>query len=251
MSLRPLPSDWSEQRETLRRIATHVLAQSRKRHDNLFDLEPSVGGFAIPAVGPARERVRVSGDLLVVERASGPALSDLVATTHVIPIDGSSIGELCAAVGFEPSAEFSAGPDTPVLGDLSTRLHLDSRAADALGEWYLLGQRAIDEAVASVASVDDPDATLGRLWPEHFDYGIDLEASPGVRINLGAAAGDSFHDEPYLYVGPWGADRPGPADYWNAPFGAVLGHADLGSATDPLDRAASFLREGIGHLRGK
>lgn len=252
MSLRPLPTDWPEQRETLRRIATHVLAQRRKTLDNLFDLEPSGGGFAIPPVGPDRERVRVSGGLLVLERATGPALSDLVATMTVMPIDGSSLGELCAAVGFEPSTDFSAGPDTPPLGDLGARLRLEAAAAVVLGEWYLLGQQAIDAAIGAVqGSGVEPDASLGRLWPEHFDYGIDLVAAPGVRTNLGAAAGDGFHEEPYLYVGPWDAERPGPADYWNAPFGAVLGHADLASASDPLDRAASFLAEGVTHLRGK
>jgi hypothetical protein len=248
MSLRPLPTDWPEQRETLRRLATHVLAQSRKRHDNLFDLEPSVGGFATPAAGPARERIRLSGGLLILERADGPALSDLVATTTVVPIEGSTLAELCDAAGFQPSADFSAGPDTPPLGDLGAPLHLDPVAAEALGEWYLLGRRAIDVAVASV---EQPDATLGRLWPEHFDYGIDLAAAPGVRANLGAAAGDAFHEEPYLYVGPWDDARPGPADYWDAPFGAVLGHADVAGSSDPLDRAASFLVEGLGHLRGK
>jgi hypothetical protein len=248
MSLHPLPADWSGNRETLRRIATHVLAQARKRQDNLFDLEPSIGGFATPSVGPERQRVRISGDLLVVERAIGPALSDLEASTTTERIGGSTLAELCATVGFEPTAEFSAGPDTPPLGDLDAPIRLDPAAADALGEWYLLGQRAIDIAVASV---EQPDATLGRLWPERFDYGIDLTVGRVGRVNLGAAAGDSFHDEPYLYVGPWEAERPGPADYWNAPFGAVLAHAEIASSADPVDRAATFLLEGIGHLRGK
>lgn len=253
MSLHPLPAEWAGNRETLRRIATHVLAQARKLGDNLFDLEPSIGGFATPAVGTERRRVRVSGDLLVVERAIGPALSDLKASTTTMPISGSTLAELCEMVGFEPSAEFSAGPDTPPLGDLDAAIQLDRAAADALGDWYLLGQRAIDIAVASI---EEPDATLGRLWPEHFDYGIDLTVGRGARTNLGAAAGDSFHDQPYLYVGPWdfgsGQDaRPGPADYWNAPFGAVLSHGEIASSADPVDRAATFLLAGIGHLRGK
>lgn len=72
---------------------------------------------------------------------------------------------------------------------------------------------------------------------------------PGVRCNLGAAAGDGFSDEPYLYVGPWDALRPGSADYWNAPFGAVLGYDDLDAAADPLGRAIEFLLAGITQLR--
>lgn len=248
MSLRRPPSDWHDQRTTLQRIATHVLAQARKRRDNLFDLVPASGGFSTPSVGPDRERVRLAGDLLVVERADGPSLSDLQASTTVTQVDGSSIVELCAAVGFVPSPDFSTGPDTPPLGDATAPLALDAAAADALGEWYLLGRRAID---AAVASVPDADATLGRLWPEHFDYAIDLAAQPDARVNLGAAAGDTFHEEPYLYVGPWNDERPGPSEFWNAPFGAVLAHADLAADADPLDRAASFLLEGLSHLAGK
>jgi hypothetical protein len=248
MMLASLPSDWPTERATLQRIATHVLAQARKRHDNLFDLVPSIGGFATPTVGADRERVRLSGDVLFVERASGASLSELTATTATVRIPGTSLSELCDAVGFEPDPDFSAGPDTPALGDPSTPLALLAASGAALGDWYLLGQRAIDQAVAGV---DGSEATLGRLWPEHFDYGIDLLARAGVRTNLGAAAGDGSHEEPYLYVGPWGDDRPGAADYWNASFGAVLSYADVAASDDPLDRAASFLVEGISHLRGK
>jgi hypothetical protein len=243
--LASLPSDWPTERTTLQRIATHVLAQARKRQDNLFDLVPSIGGFATPTVGADRERVRLSGDVLFVERASGASLSELTATTATIRIPGTSLSELCDAVGFEPDPDFSAGPDTPALGDPSTPLALLAASGAALGDWYLLGQRAIDQAVAGV---DGSEATLGRLWPEHFDYGIDLLARAGVRTNLGAAAGDGFHEEPYLYVGPWDAGRPGPAGFWNAPFGAVLGYQEVRSAAVPLERAASFFLDGLGHL---
>ena len=53
---------------------------------------------------------------------------------------------------------------------------------------------------------------MSRLWPEHFDFGIDLAAKLGVRENLRAAAGDGGLNEPYLFVGPWGPKRPGPAE---------------------------------------
>ena len=116
--------------------------------------------------------------------------------------------------------------------------------------------RAIDEVVASLPA---PEATVGRLWPEHFDYGIDLAAAPGVRCNLGAAAGDGFHAEPYLYVGPWGfaeggfsesaTPRPGPDGFWNAPFGAVLGFGDIDAADDPIRTAIEFFMTGIAALR--
>ncbi len=245
-NLHPLPDDWAAQRTTLRRIATHVLGQSRFRHDGLFDLTPLPGGFGTPPAGEQRERVRLVGGSLFVERVIGDDVGGLTASTEVVTVAASSIAELCSFIGFEPDPGFRVGNDTPPLGDPTEMLILDGLSAQLLGEWYLIGQRAIDEIVASVP---DPQASVGRLWPEHFDYGIDLAARPGVRCNLGAAAGDGFSDEPYLYVGPWDAARPGSADYWNAPFGAVLGYGELDAATDPLGRAIEFLLAGITQLR--
>jgi hypothetical protein len=245
-NLHPLPDDWGAQRATLQRIATHVLAQGRFRHDGLFDLTPLPGGFGTPPVGEQRERLRLVGGSLFVERVIGDDMSELTASTEVVTVAGSSIAELCRAIGFEPDPGFWVGGDTPPLGDPTGMLVLDSLSAQLLGEWYLIGQRAIDEVVASVPGAE---ASVGRLWPEHFDHGIDLAARPGVRCNLGAAAGDGFSDEPYLYVGPWDAARPGSADYWNAPFGAVLGYAQLDAAADPLGRAIEFLLAGITQLR--
>jgi len=242
----PLPADWGAQRATLQRIATHVLAQSRFRHDGLFSLQPLPGGFGTPFVGPARERVRLVGGSLLIERVSGADIHTAEATTQVVTVAGSTINELCRTIGFEPDAEFWVGGDTPPLGDPDEMLIVDGTVVQQLGEWYLLGQRAIDEALASVP---EPAASVGQLWPEHFDHGIDLDAAPGVRTNLGAAAGDSSHEAPYLYVGPWGPDRPGAEGYWNAPFGAVLGYDEIDAADDPLGRAIEFFLTGVGNLR--
>ena len=97
---------------------------------------------------------------------------------------------------------------------------------------------ASDRSTRSSPRCPHAEATVGRLWPEHFDYGIDLAAAPGVRCNLGAAGGDGFHAEPYLYVGPLrDPERPGATDYWNAPFGAVLGFGDIDAADDPIRTA--------------
>lgn len=246
MNFAPLPDDWPDQRDTLRFLATHLLAQARHRHDGLFDLVPSAGGFATPPVGPHRERVRLVGGSLFIERVSGDHISRLTATTEVVTVAANSLGELCARVGFTPDPDFWVGDDTPAARDPDQPIMLDGSATAALGEWYLLGQRAIDEVVASLP---DPDATVGRLWPEHFDFGIDLAAAPGRRCNLGAAAGDAFDAEPYLYVGPWGAERPGRADFWNAPFGATLSYGALDGADDPLRLAIEFFMTGIAALR--
>lgn len=241
-----LPADWPDQRVTLQRLAAHVLGQARFRHDGLFDLVALPGGLGTPPVGPQRERVRLVGGSMFVERVTGDDISSLTATTEVVTIAGSSIAELCGAIGFAPDPDFWVGADTPALGDPDEPIILDSLGAQVLGEWYLLGQRAIDEAIASVPGAD---ASVGRLWPEHFDYGVDLAAKPGVRTNLGAAAGDGFSEEPYLYVGPWDAARPGSADYWNAPFGAVVGYSELDSSDNPLGRAIEFFLHGVANLR--
>ena len=246
MNVGPLPDDWPDHRDTLHFLAAHVLGQARQRHDGMFDLVPSPGGFATPSVGPDRERVRLVGGSMLVERVAGETLRDATATTTVAQIAGSSLAELCQQVGFEPRPDFQVGNDTPPFRDPDAPIQLDGQATSILGEWYLLGQRSIDEVVASLPHAE---ATVGRLWPEHFDYGLDLDAAPGVRCNLGAAGGDGFHSEPYLYVGPHGPERPGATDYWNAPFGAVLGFGAIDAADDPISTAVEFLMAGIFLLR--
>ena len=246
MNFGQLPDDWPVQRETLRYLSAHLLAQARRRHDGLFDLTPSPGGFATPPVGPDRERVRLVGGSIHIERVSGADQGHSEATTTVESIAGNSLDQLAAAIGFEPNNEFSVGGDTPPLRDTTAPIALDSSAAEILGDWFLLGQRTIDEAVASLPQ---PEATVGRIWPEHFDYGIDIAALPGVRCNLGASAGDDFHAEPYLYLGPWDDLRPGSSEYWNAPFGAVLTFGELDVVADPVHVAIEFFMRGISALR--
>ncbi len=242
MNFHPLPDDWPDQRDTLHRLAAHLLAQARRRHDGLFDLVPSPGGFATPPVGPNRERVRLVGGSMFIERVSGETIRDATATTKVATVAGSTLAELCAAVGFDPQPDFRVGDDTPPAGDPHAPILLDGDATWSIGEWFLLGQRVIDEVVASLP---DAAATVGRLWPEHFDFALDLRAGPDERCNLGASGGDAFHAEPYLYVGPHGPARPGPARYWNAPFGAILPFGELDVAGDPIRAAIEFMMTGI------
>jgi hypothetical protein len=52
-----------------------------------------------------------------------------------------------------------------------------------------------------------------------------------------------------MYLGPWDAARPGPADYWNAPFGAVLSFGELDSSNDPLRATNEFFMRGLAALR--
>lgn len=252
MSLGELHDDWPSHRDTLRRIATHVVAQSQQVATGHFALVALPGGFGTPQFGEDRRRVRVASGSLLVENARGRRDGDETAVTDIRPLSGSTIDDLCSACGFEPDPDFWVGGDTPPPGDLGAPLEVDATALRRLGEWYSLGQRAIDEAVVGLSN---PQASVMRLWPEHFDLGIDVTVGPGAhgssrRANLGAAAGDGFHEQPYLYVGPWGDERPGPADYWNAPFGAVLGFGDIAGSADPLAVAVEFLAAGLDHLTG-
>jgi hypothetical protein len=87
------------------------------------------------------------------------------------------------------------------------------------------------------------DAAVGQIWPEHFDLGTDV-AVGGGRANLGVSPGDRFSAEPYLYVGPWSADRPGDAAYWNASFGALATWSEI----PEVDAADAFFARGLGYL---
>ncbi len=69
----------------------------------------------------------------------------------------------------------------------------------------------------------------------------EVELVVGSGVNLGFSPGDSFCPDPYVYVGPWGSERPGTPDYWNAPFGAF---APQTLAPD-ADACIAFLRRGV------
>ena len=244
-ALAALPDDWPSHRDVLHRLAAHVLAPARRQIDGMFDLVPAPGGFGTPHVGPDRRRVRISGGNLVVETVTGSRLRDATATTTVTAIAGSSLRALAefADVELDPNVDF--GPDTPPVGDPDAVLHLAGDPADLLGEWLAVGARAIDEVVGRTPGAA---ASVARLWPEHFDLGIDLHVGDGRRCNLGASSGDASHDAPYFYVGPWGDERPGAAGYWNAPFGARLGYDDVRVGDQPVRTIVEFVDEGLRRL---
>jgi hypothetical protein len=78
------------------------------------------------------------------------------------------------------------------------------------------------------------------LWPEHFDVAMTVD-----EVNYGVSAGDSFHERPYAYVGPWLRRT---REFWNAPFGGVL-PLDLDkSDADLADGIADFFGPGRSHL---
>jgi hypothetical protein len=117
---------------------------------------------------------------------------------------------------------------------------VDETAGAALGDFYGFACSVLEQLRADES---DGDASIVRLWPEHFDIAIELGSeSDGQRANFGASPGDEQHPEPYLYVGPWTAGISG--ELWNATGfnGAELGYSELLAAEDQRRAALDFMR---------
>ncbi len=241
--LHPLPATFGATRDTLQRVAVHVVARARSQATGRFGLRVTAGGFGTPEFGDDLTRVRVAGGLLVRESGSTAG-----AMSTVVRIDGSTLAELAVVARVDLDADLDVGHDTPPLGSTTERLTVDEPSATALASWYALTASALDRAVAELGPTASP--TMVQLWPEHFDAAIDLAAMPDRRANLGGSPGDGSHADPYLYVGPWTDHRPGDQQFWNASFGAVLGYAELIGDRDPVATAAAFFVRGVRQLAG-
>jgi hypothetical protein len=204
-----------------------------------WGLRASPGGFATPAYGSGPEILRVS--VVVVVR-------EIAANAAYLPISGSSIRTVARFAGADLDIGFSSGPDAPGLGDIDAPLEVGSEAAGVLAEWYRLGWEILDGVLTGLPV--DAEPAVVQLWPEHFDVGTNVGLPSRARVNLGVSPGDSFSGEPYLYVGPQGADRPGDPAFWNAPFGAVLPWGDLVDRPDRVETGVAFLRTGLRHAGG-
>lgn len=208
-----------------------MLGRRRYAVSGHFGLRASPGGIATPAFGPEPETLRLTSVCLVREvgsESSGLALA------------GSTLSSLAAFAGADLDDGFSAGGDMPAVGDADEPLELDAEELADLFSWFDLGWRVLDVVMA------ERTGTTIQLWPEHFDVGTSLELGSGERdgVNLGFSPGDGFSDDAYVYVGPWGAARPGPSSFWNAPFGAVLPRSEVHEADDCL----TFIRRGLERL---
>lgn len=239
---RSVPADYPTTRDALHRVATHVLARRRHAVTGRFGLRVTPGGFGTPAFGDPdhEEQLRVTGDALVLERRDASGVHTTAARLH-----GATLADLAALVRVDPSAGFSVGTDTPDVGDQHAPLTVADDAAALLADFLHLGAIALDRTLGELGP--DADPTVAQLWPEHFDLGLDV-AVGGSRANLGVSAGDGYHAAPYVYVGPWGPERPGDPDYWNAGFGALLGHDEIAATDDPTGAVVAFFRRGLGLL---
>jgi hypothetical protein len=219
-------------RGELQRVATHVLARARYRATGKFGLRVTPGGIGTPAYGSGIEVVRMAGTVLVHEHD---------ASVRYLELQGSSLAAAAAFVGVDLAEPFSCGEDTPPLGAVDEALTLDAAEVAVFHAWWSFGCQVLDTLCSEYT---DPVAI--QLWPEHFDAGTSVQVAPGAaaRCNLGVSPGDAFSPEPYLYVGPWTADRPGPSTLWNAPFGAALLRSALTTKTPDaaLAQAHAFLR---------
>lgn len=229
-------------RLSLHRVAVHVVARARVEAAQRFSLRVTPGGFGTPDLAPDGRRIRVSGDRLVVESDAPGA-----AAVRSHGIHGATLAELAAFAGVDLTQPLNVGHDTPPVGDVDAPIALPSTGARAVADWYAMVAEMLDGVVAALTPEAAP--TLPRLWPEHFDVAVEAEARPGQRVNLGGSPGDGFSAEPYLYVGPWTAERPGEAAFWNAPFGASLTRGELpADRADAVSAGVAFLLDGYRRL---
>jgi hypothetical protein len=194
------------------------------------DTRLALHALAQEVISPARERVTGRIGLRATPGGFGtPRFGDDVR----LRVDGTEL------------VRSSAAGDTrePIEG-------IDEAASRALGAWYAFGDALLEELRAEAGPADTP--SIVQLWPEHFDIAIDMgDEASGARANYGFSPGDESHDEPYVYVGPWAAERAeGPL--WNASGfpGAELPYRDLLTAPDQRRTALEFLRERRDLLRG-
>lgn len=227
-------------RRALQRVAAHVLGRRRFDVCGRFGLRASPGGFATPMFGDGLETVRIAGLVLMREIAG--------TSTH-IPLEGSTLRGLARFVEADVDASFTCGDDGPQLGDPDELLDLDARHARTIADWFELSWRVLDETIATLP-VSAAPATI-QLWPEHFDAGTNVEVGNGERVNLGFSPGDAYEPLPYLYVGPWSAERRGDSDFWNASFGATLPAKALFTSPDAVRAGTAFLLAGLTNASAK
>src|SRR6185437_12838696 len=107
-----------------------------------------------------------------------------------------------------------------------------------LGAWFAYGT-AVLEAIRADAGADE-DASIVRIWPEHFDAAIDLgDQAAGRSATYGASPGDRHHPEPYLYASPWAGRIDG---FFDDPGfkGAARTYSQLAASPDPRAAAVAF-----------
>src|SRR3990170_4206452 len=205
-------------RQSLHRVAEHLLAATRKRATGEITLAQGPDGFRTPELPDGTVLAVVGTELLVL----GPSGDRRIALTTLAEVAGHA----GVQAGFPwtqhpPATPFE--PDAPLV--------VDAAAAAALAAWFATGQQALSALAGELA---DQDPSSPQIFPEHFDLGV----TAGT-VNFGFSPGDEAIPEPYAYVGP----HDGPPDddeFWNAPFGAYRTWTDVTTAAQALE----FFRAG-------
>jgi hypothetical protein len=209
-------------RESLHRVAEHLLAATRKRATGEITLAQGPGGFRTPSL-PDGSALAVDGTVLVVSEPGSVRRERLRTIAQSAAFAGVPAG--FPWTKHPPATPFE--PDAP--------LTLDEAAAAALADWFRLGQEALSALAGEVAGESPSEP---QIFPEHFDLGI--TAGP---VNYGFSPGDDAIAEPYVYVGPHQLPPPA-ADFWNASFGAYRTWSQVTNTQQALD----FLRAGHSSL---
>jgi hypothetical protein len=224
MTLAPLPESFGATRDALHRLAVYVISPAQRQVNGEIILRATPGGFStFPFAG----------------RVIGVDRTDLVVDGVCHPI--GSLNSAARSAGIEPDIGQQEQFDVPPHGDLDEPLAVDAGGARALGAWFAFATAVLDAIRADAGAGED--ATIVRIWPEHFDVAIDLgDQAAGRRATYGASPGDAHHAEPYLYASPW-AGRIDP--FFDDPGfrGATRTYRQLTRAPDPEATGIAFLRE--------
>jgi len=214
----------SSTRSELHRVAAHVLGRRRFDVSGHFGLRASPGGIATPAFGPEPEVLRISGTELVREVGT---------ESSQVGLAGSTLADVAHFADVDLESEYSSGPNTPPVGSPDVPLRFDQGELAELVAWFDLGWRVLDTCTTRLG--EHWTSSTIQLWPEHFDVGTAVSRKDFPSTNLGFSSGDAFSPDPYVYVGPWGPERPGDPEFWNAPFGAYVTKELAPDAASALD----------------
>ncbi|HEX2384282.1 MAG TPA: hypothetical protein VHI95_16680 [Acidimicrobiales bacterium] len=216
-------------RDSLHMLACYVVAPARKARTGRIGLRPTGEGFGTPPFDDG-SRIVVRGDRLAVDPGEEVAITTLRA--------GASF------LGVELSSDPGVGTELPPFRP-DRDLQVDVNASHAVGKWYRIGQSVLDQLSGRLGE-RAAKISEAQLWPEHFDLAVTVESARAKKVNVGVSPGDSFVDEPYVYVGPQDLDGLD-GGYWNAPFGAFLTYSSMeedeqaASALDFIDRGFALL----------
>jgi len=230
VTLAPLPAAFATTRDALHRLAVYVISPAQRLANGEIILRATPGGFStFPYDGHV---VGVDGTELVVDGARTPV---------------GTLSAAATAFGIAPDLDQQEQLDVPPHGDPDAPLAVDPEASQALGAWYAFATDVL-EALRAEAEEGD-DATIVRIWPEHFDAAIDMgDGNAGRRATYGASPGDRHHPEPYLYASPW-AGRIDPFFDDLGFRGAARTYSQLAAAADPHAAAIEFLSEARDRVR--